>query len=108
MKKLLLLGACVGALLTEPVRARASEPELIVVKVLESQLATRIVIARSWGIPEEMEITPDIVGNEATVQVKVAQEIQKVLTKLYEQGYTIKSTFSGAQGASTLVLVKGQ
>ena len=108
MKKLLLLSAFVGALLAEPSLARASEPEVIIVKLLESRLATHIVIVRSWGIPEEVEVTSGITGNEATVEVEVAKKMQQLLTKLYEQGYVIKSTFSGAQGASTLVLVKGQ
>jgi hypothetical protein len=108
MKKLLFLSACVGALLTEPVLARVSEPEIIIVKVLESRLATRIVIARSWGIPEEVEITPGLTGNEATVEVEAAKKMQQVLAKLYQQGYSIKSTFSGERGLSTLVLVKEQ
>jgi hypothetical protein len=108
MKKLLLLSAFVGALLAEPALARASEPEVVIVKVLESRLATRIVIARSWGFPEEVEITSGLTGNEATVEVEAAKKMQQVLAKLYEQGYSIKSTFSGARGASTLVLIKGQ
>jgi len=108
MRKLLLLSACVGALLTGPVQARATEPEIVIVKVLESRLATRIVIARTWGIPEEVEITPGLTGNEATVEVEVAKKMQQVLAKLYEEGYAIKSTFSGERGLSTLVLVKEQ
>jgi len=108
MKKILLLSACVGALLTEPLLARATEPEVIIVKVLESRLVTRIVIARSWGIPEEVEITPGIIGNEATVELETAKKMQQLLGKLYNQGYAIKSTFSGERGMSTLVLVKGQ
>jgi hypothetical protein len=108
MKKLLLVSACLWALLAEPVRARAAEPDVIVVKVLESRLATRIVIARSWGIPEELEITPGLTGSEETVALDVAKKMQQVLAKLYVQGYTIASTFSGERGMSTLVLVKAQ
>ena len=38
-----------------------------------------------------------------------AKKMQQVLTKLYEQGYAIKSTFGGSLGSpSTLVLVKGE
>jgi len=106
MKKLLLVSACLWALVAQPVRAHAAEPDVVVVKVLESRLATHIMIVRSWGIPEELNITPSITGNETTVALDMAKEIQKVLAKLYAQGYAITSTFSGERGTSTLVLVK--
>ena len=106
MKKLLLLGGCLWALAAQPARAQ-SHPDVVVLKVLESQLATRIVIARGWGFPEELNVTAGLTGNEATVAQESAKKIQQVLTKLYEQGYAIKSTFGGsAGGSSTLVLVK--
>jgi hypothetical protein len=106
MKKLLLLSACLWLFLSQPVFA--GEPDIVVVKVLESRLATRIIIARSWGFPEEMEITAGFTGNEVTVGVETAKKLQQTLTKLYEQGYAIKSSFGGEQGYSTLVLVKEQ
>jgi len=109
MKKLILLSGCLWAFAAQPARAQTSHSDVVVVKVLESRLVTRIVIARSWGIPEELEITAGLTGSEATVVEESAKKMQQVLTKLYEQGYAIKSTFGGGQGSpSTLVLVKEQ
>jgi hypothetical protein len=104
MKKLLLLSVCLWVFASQPVQA--GEPDIVVVKVLESRLATRIIIARSWGIPEEIEITPGFTGNEVTVGVETAKKLQQALTKLYAQGYVIKSSLAGEQGRSTMILVK--
>jgi len=106
MKKLLLLSACLWMFASQPVQA--SEPDIVVVKVLESRLATRIIIARSWGFPEEVEVTAGFTGNETTVSVETAKKLQQTLTKLYEQGYVIKSSLAGEQGRSTMILVKEQ
>lgn len=106
MKKLFLLSACLWVFAFQPVLA--SGPDIVVVKVQESRLATRIIIARSWGIPEEIEITAGITGTEATVGVETAKKLQQTLTKLYEQGYAIKSSLGGERGMSTLILLKEQ
>jgi hypothetical protein len=106
MKKLLLLSACLWLFTVQP--SLAGDPDIVVVKVLESRLAARIIIARSWGIPEEMEVTAGLIGNEVTVGVETAKKLQQALTKLYEQGYVIKSSLGGEQGRSTLILVKEQ
>lgn len=84
------------------------QSDIVVVKVLESRLATRIIIARSWGFPDELEVKAGLAGNETTLVRESAKKMQEVLMKLYEQGYTIKSSFGGSDGGpSTLVLVKG-
>ncbi len=109
MKKLILLGGCLWAFAASPAKAQTGHPDVVVVKVLESQLATRIIVARSWGLPDEMEVKTGFAGNEATMAKESAEKIQEVLGKLYQQGYAIKGTFSSSNGGpSTLVLVKGQ
>jgi hypothetical protein len=47
---------------------------VLVVKVLESQLATRIIIAHSWGCPDEMEVKAGFLGNEATMAKESAKK----------------------------------
>jgi hypothetical protein len=108
MKKIILLGACLWAFAAPPTQAQTGSPDIVVVKVLESRLATRIIIARSWGFPDELEVKVGLAGNETTLVRESAKKMQEVLMKLYEQGYTIKSSFGGSDGGpSTLVLVKG-
>ena len=107
IKKLILLGGCFWAFAAQPGRAQTAHPDVVIVKVLEARLATRIIIARNWGIPDELEVTAGLTGNEATVVQESAKKMQQILAKLYEQGYAIKSTFGGGGGSpSTLVLVK--
>jgi hypothetical protein len=48
---------------------------VLVVKVLESQLATRIIIAHSWGFPDAMEVKAGFLGNEATMAKESAKKI---------------------------------
>lgn len=78
-------------------------------KVVESRLGTRIVVACSWGYPDEIEVKAGLTNNEARLMRESAEKIQEVLTKLYQEGYAIKSSFSGSEGGqSTLVLVKAK
>jgi hypothetical protein len=106
MKKLLCMGIGLLALAAQPGLAQTSGPDIIVVKVAEFQNNTQIVIARSEGKSEVMELEGGAGPNAMT---QSAKKVQQVLTKLYAQGYVLKSTFSGYQGnMSTLVLIKGQ
>jgi hypothetical protein len=107
MKKLILLGGCLWAFAAQPAKAQTGQTDIVVMKVLESRVGTRIVVARSWGFPDEIEVKPILTNNEARLMRDSAEKIQEVLTKLYEQGYAIKSSFSGSEGGqSTIVLVK--
>ena len=109
MKKLILLGGCLWTFAAQPAKAQSGQADIVVMKVLESRLGTRIVVARSWGIPDEIEVKPNLASNEARLMRDSAEKIQEVLTKLYQEGYAIKSSFSGSEGGqSTLVLIKGQ
>jgi hypothetical protein len=89
-----------------PVLAQAGGPDIVVVKVSEVQNSTQIVIMRGEGKSELMELEG---GGGPNAMTQSARRVQQVLTKLYAQGYVIKSTFTGDHGnMSTLVLVKEQ
>ena len=109
MKKLILLGGCLWAFAAQPAQAQTSQADIVVMKVLESRLGTRIVVARSRGFADEIEVKPNLASDEARLMRDSAEKIQEVLTKLYQQGYAIKSSFNSSEGGqSTLVLVKEQ
>ena len=66
----------------------------------------RVVLAYPGGKIEEQEFKA---GYTDKAQNEAAGEYQKLLTKLYQQGYTLKSTFGpGNSSLNTLVFIKGQ
>jgi hypothetical protein len=105
MKKLLFLGACLVALASQPVKAQAAGPQVVVVRVNDGGgLGSHLVIIRGEGKREELDFATGI----STKALGASGEVmQQVFTKLYQEGYTLKSTFGGGQGfTSTLVFVK--
>lgn len=104
MKKLLLLSA--GLLLAPylPAQAQTSAPDMVVVKVSETQGSTLLVIVRGEGQSETIELEG---GGGPNAMTQSAKRVHQVLSRLYAQGYVLKSTFTGDHGSmSTLVLVK--
>jgi opacity protein-like surface antigen len=103
MKKLLFLGACLVALASQPVVAQAGEPEVIVVQVYYTGIATgHILITRGAGKNEDIEFK----GKSWT---ETGEAVQAAIAKLYKEGYSVKSTYApGTGSAATLILVKGQ
>jgi hypothetical protein len=108
MKKLLFLGACLVALSSSPVMAQAGGTEVVVMSMRTASLGrTRVVLAYSGGKTEEKLIKN--MSNSDKAQDEATSAYQEIITNLYQQGYSLKSTFSGFQGGfSTLVFVKGQ
>jgi hypothetical protein len=117
MKKLLFLGACLVALASSPVMAQTHKAEVVmshtelaqtggaevvVVRVYDG--TGKFVIGRPGGKVEELSFNPNYTSKglaESTGQ------LQKAVASLYQQGYTLKSTFGGAQGSiATLIFVK--
>ena len=92
MKKLLFLGACLVALASQPVQAQTTRPNVIVVQVYYTGMNTQhIAITRGEGQTEDIEIkgtSPN--GSDH----KAAEAYQRVVEKLFSEGYTLKSTFS--------------
>jgi threonine dehydrogenase-like Zn-dependent dehydrogenase len=106
MKKLLLLGACLVALASQPVMAQTGGADVVIVKVHEVAGTLRIAISHGEGKTEVIEA---VGGASKTGIVTSSESLHKVIAGLYQQGYSLKSTFDGNQGVlSTLVFVKGQ
>ena len=104
MKKLLFLGACLVALASQPVKAQTSKPSVIVVRVNDVNAGGKMVIVREGGKTEELEFA----GGYSLKQLSSSGLLmQQVFSKLYEEGYSLKSTFGGSSGfGSTLLFVK--
>jgi hypothetical protein len=103
MKKLLLLGACLVALASSPVMAQTG-PNVVVVRVTDGLVASQMVIVRGPGKNKQIDLP---LGTNTKGLVSFGEAIQQAIAKLYQEGYSLKSTFGGHQGsASTLVFVK--
>jgi hypothetical protein len=108
MKKLLFLGACLVALASQPVLAQASGTEVVIVQINTSSLSGYITITRGLEKAERVDFEWH---SKKYPEETVAY--QQVVSKLYQEGYSIKSTFtSSASRAETvtvnMVFVKGQ
>jgi hypothetical protein len=102
MKKLLFLGACLVAFASQPVLAQTGGPEVVVVRfgyVGASKL--RAYIARGADKVEEQENPgKNRMPDEAAF-------CQQLITKLYQEGYTLKGSFStGNIPPASMVFVK--
>ena len=103
MKKLFLLGACLLALGSTPTMAQTGSSEVVVVRVFDGN-AGKIVIARAGGKTEEV---PFNAGYSSKGLAESTSQFQQTIAALYQQGYALKSTFSGGAGSvATLVFVK--
>jgi hypothetical protein len=100
MKKLLFLGACLVALASQPVMAQTAGPEVVVVQAYFPIGTGRVVISRGPGKTEELEF------KNGFRQTAAAESYQQVIAKLYQEGYSIKTSFSSTSGLSTLIFVK--
>lgn len=106
MKKLLILGVCLLALAAHPSTVLAGDPDVVVVRVLDNGGNVRLFISRPDGKSEKVEFNGGF--NEKGLSDS-GQGYQKVIAKLYQEGYTLKSSFSTNTGVfATLVFVKGQ
>ncbi|MBH8558981.1 hypothetical protein [Hymenobacter negativus] len=103
MKKLLLLGACLLALSMNPVRAYASDPDIVVVRVFDNGGSARVVISRAGG---KNEVSSFNSGNGEKGLSDSGQGYLKVVQKLYSEGYSLKSTFTADVFLTTLIFVK--
>jgi hypothetical protein len=103
MKNLFFMGACLWALGSTPVLAQTGGSEVVVVRVYDGN-AGKIVIARAGGKTEEI---PFNAGYSSKGLAESTSQFQQTIASLYQQGYALKSTFSGGAGSvATLVFVK--
>jgi len=105
MKKLFFLCACLLALATQPCAA-AAPPEIVVVRIYEGS-HTVIIITRGEGKSEKIEVDNGITDKKL---IQANEGYYKVLERLYQEGYTVQSTFSTLydtnRGFTTLLFAK--
>ena len=100
MKKLLLLGFCLLALGSSPAIAQTGGPGVVVVMVAPA----KAVITREDG---KSEVTSIPYGTSDANLTARAQWYQKLLAKLYQEGYVLKSTFAETDYRTALIFAKG-
>jgi hypothetical protein len=106
MKKLIFFAACLVALTSQPVLAQTGGPEVVVVRVLDGNPRDlRILVSYGEG-KTEVTTVKSTMGKDG--QEAINETYQKVLQKLYQAGYTLKSSFSAGPYAPGFVFVKGQ
>ena len=104
MKKLLFLGACLVALASQPVMAQTSGADVIVVRLIDGGIASQLIIVRGPGKNERIDL---VSSTNTKGLISSGEVIQQAIEKLYQEGYSLKSTFSGYGGyGSTLIFVK--
>ena len=107
MKKLFLLFACLLALLANPVKAAAGDPEIVVIRIYEYASSVDMSITRG---PDKTEYLEFKNGSSEKKLAASGQGYHKVLFKLYQEGYVLQSTFTSQLNAgsslTTLVLIK--
>jgi hypothetical protein len=109
MKKLFAMSACLLALGLNPVRGYAADPEVVVVRAYEVGGTVQLVITGPNGRSETVEF-PGGIGSKKLAAA--GQGYHAVVTKLYQEGYGLTSTFSsttgpGASLITTLIFTKG-
>ncbi|RZJ93158.1 MAG: hypothetical protein EOO60_05645 [Hymenobacter sp.] len=88
MKKLLLFGACLVALASQPVKAQVAEPAVITVQVYTGGVSGGyLLICRGEGKTEEIPF-------KSTKRYGSIEAYQRALAKLCQEGYTLKGTFA--------------
>lgn len=106
MKKLLLLGACLAALGSTPVMAQIGGADVVVVRVSDGLgfRTGKLAIIRGEGKNEEIELP---LGVSFKQLINSGEVYRGVFLKLYQEGYSLKSTFSTEDShTETLVFVK--
>jgi hypothetical protein len=106
MKKLLLLCACLWVL-AAPLQAAVAPPEIVVVRVYEGIGKVTIIITRGEGKSEKVEFDR---GTSDKNLIQSSEGYYRVFQQLYQQGYTLQSTFSAPRdpddGFITLLFTK--
>ena len=106
MKKILILIACLLALGASPVNAQTSGPGVVFVSIVELNNSYKAAITREDGKSEVLTFPGGIGVSDKNLTVN-SQWYQKLISKFYQEGYALKSTFRGDR-RTYLVFVKGQ
>jgi hypothetical protein len=108
MKKLLFLGACLVALASQPVMAQTTvsqpvlsqttEPQVVIVQLTYTGFgAGHLSLIRGAGKTEKTDFS----GQSGEV-------LQVVITRLSQEGYSLKGTFAAGASTAMMVFMKGQ
>ncbi|MFD2718313.1 hypothetical protein ACFST9_06280 [Hymenobacter monticola] len=113
MKKLLILSACLLALWASPMPALAGEPSVVVVRIVDGGGQVFVTLAGPHGRKEEFTFKKESDKADGALfgaMHAATQGYQRVLEKLYREGYELKSTVPSSATATnpftTLVFVK--
>jgi len=90
------LCACLLAL-ASPLRAAVAPPEIIIVRIYESAKTT-IIITRGEGKSKKIELEN---GRTDKKLMQASEGYYKVFERLYQEGYTVQSTFSTVYDANS-------
>ncbi|GAB3737452.1 hypothetical protein GCM10027594_18210 [Hymenobacter agri] len=107
MKNIFLFLTCVLALLVNPVNAAAADHELVVVRIYEDYSLVDMSIIRGVENAEYLEFKN---GSSKKDLTQSGQGYHKVLSKLYQEGYVLQSTFTSQlnAGSSITTLVRAK
>lgn len=109
MKIYIFIRACLLILVFNSAIAQTGAPDVIVVQTYYSGTTNRntvlhILISRGAGKTEVTEVETNDKMPEKEVEA-----YQKMVSKLYQEGYVIKGAFSPGRGiSSNLIFIKGQ
>lgn len=109
MKKILVAGICLLALLSGPAKAQEAAPEVVIVRVYEGANTVQLVITGPNGRSETAEFANGIGSKKLAA---TGQGYYAVVAKLYTEGYGLTSTFTGKYASTTgtmttLIFTKG-
>ena len=111
MKKLLLVGACFLTLAGAPFPTRASEPSVVVVRIVDDGGNVYMALTGPNGLQQVFEFKAqasllNTKGFLSNLQA-ASKGYQSVLETLYREGYELKSTLlNPTTNLTTLILVK--
>ena len=104
MKIILILIACLLALGASPVNAQTSGPGVVFVSITDLNYSFKAAITREDGKSEVLTFPGGTSDKNLTGN---SQWYQKLISKFYQEGYALKSTFV-ENGRTCLVFVKDQ
>lgn len=99
MKKILLLGACLGALASPPIFAQTVGPQVAIVTSYSGGFAAGHYVVDKDGKTEIVDFTAN---NLEKGQRERAETLRLIVAKLYQEGYTLKA----GVGPGELIFVK--
>ncbi len=83
--------------------AQTGGAQVVVVRVYDAGGNVELAISRGTGPTELLKFSSGVTKKHLQ---EAAEGYQQALAKLYQEGYSLKSTFTTAENLATLVFVK--